>query len=159
VNPRCEHCGSRPSRRLNGLCDACNSYLKKYGKLPDEAVLIRRGVRQQVRPGRVPSIKVRVRRANRARLYGLSPSDITRMLEDQGGACPLCLRPFPRDELGEAVFVVDHSHATGIVRGLLCGPCNRALGTLGDEIDGIERALSYLRRASRRRSRRSAGVI
>lgn len=42
VKPRCSHCEDRPSRRSNGLCDACHSYRYKYGRLPDEDTLIRR---------------------------------------------------------------------------------------------------------------------
>lgn len=39
---------------------------------------------------------------------------------------------------------VDHCHQTNQVRGLLCGPCNRALGLLKDNIGNLERAIAYL---------------
>lgn len=39
----------------------------------------------------------------------------------------------------------DHCHKTGDIRGLLCSPCNRALGALGDSEEGLQRALTYLR--------------
>ena len=42
---------------------------------------------------------------------------------------------------------VDHSHVTGKVRGLLCKPCNVALGLIGDDIASVLRALRYLERA------------
>lgn len=39
---RCSHCRSRPTRRTSGLCDACDSYSRKYGVLPSLRVLNRR---------------------------------------------------------------------------------------------------------------------
>lgn len=40
----------------------------------------------------------------------------------------------------------DHDHETGKFRGWLCVKCNTGLGKLGDNIEGLERALAYLRK-------------
>ena len=42
---------------------------------------------------------------------------------------------------------LDHCHVTGGFRGWLCGTCNRALGHFGDNIEGLEKAIKYLKGA------------
>lgn len=49
---------------------------------------------------------------------------------------------------------VDHDHKTGQFRGILCSKHNNGLGFLGDNIEGLEKALDYLRNAERRTQRR-----
>lgn len=70
------------------------------------------------------------------RRYGLTPEDFDKLFEQQNGVCCLCRN--------RRVQVIDHCHATGRVRGLLCYGCNSALGILGDNVAGIKRALEYL---------------
>lgn len=62
----------------------------------------------------------RERVAALARKYGLQPADIVRMEAEAGGKCALCGR--------SAKLHVDHDHATGRVRALLCPVCNMLLG-------------------------------
>jgi len=38
----------------------------------------------------------------------------------------------------------DHCHDTMEFRGVLCRGCNRSLGQLGDNVDGIKKVLKYL---------------
>ena len=45
---------------------------------------------------------------------------------------------------------IDHDHKAGRVRGVLCFHCNTALGTLGDNVAGLERAIQYLTGADQR---------
>lgn len=42
---------------------------------------------------------------------------------------------------------VDHDHTLGTFRGWLCSNCNTGLGKLGDNVEGLERAIQYLKRA------------
>lgn len=42
---------------------------------------------------------------------------------------------------------LDHDHVTGKFRGWLCNSCNLGIGALGDSIEGVKKALTYLRRA------------
>lgn len=56
--------------------------------------------------------------------------------------CEICEKEFSnnRDRC------VDHCHESGLVRGLICQKCNRALGYFGDSEEGIYKALKYLKR-------------
>jgi hypothetical protein len=77
------------------------------------------------------------------RLYGLTPADYDRMWADQGGLCPICstaLRP------GRGGANVDHNHATGKVRAILCTPCNTALGKLREDPELFLHAVDYLKK-------------
>lgn len=68
--------------------------------------------------------------------YGLSPIEYATLLASHGNRCAICG--------GIDRLHVDHSHEDGHVRGILCGRCNPALGLLGDNIAGVEKALRYL---------------
>lgn len=81
--------------------------------------------------------------------YGLTPEEYERLLAAQGGGCACCGAKSNRS--GRRLFV-DHDHATGAVRGLLCNPCNAGIGHLGDGILGVRRALDYLERFYARRT-------
>ena len=45
----------------------------------------------------------------------------------------------------DSTRVIDHCHDTGKIRGVLCNHCNTGMGLLGDNIEGIEKALKYLK--------------
>ena len=42
-------------------------------------------------------------------------------------------------------LAVDHNHITGKIRGMLCDPCNLALGKFKDSVIILEKAISYLK--------------
>jgi hypothetical protein len=77
----------------------------------------------------------------RSRAYGLTALDYTRLHADQDGRCAICRRPA---QLGE--LVIDHHHASGQVRGLLCSSCNTGIGLLGDDADTLRTAAVYVER-------------
>lgn len=73
--------------------------------------------------------------------YGITTEEYWFIYEYQGGTCAICQRATgARKKLS-----VDHSHVTGMVRGLLCQKCNRdVLGHLRDDPAALERAVEYL---------------
>ena len=75
--------------------------------------------------------------------YGLSKDEYRALLADHGRRCGICGdRCSERDSLS-----VDHCHESGMVRGLLCNVCNRAIGLLGDSPEKLARAMAYLNRS------------
>lgn len=83
------------------------------------------------------------KRRHLERKYGITPEIWQEMYDGQGGVCALCQIPGRTGKHGK--LAVDHCHSTGRVRGLLCAPCNVAVGILGDSPERLERVLAYLR--------------
>lgn len=81
----------------------------------------------------------------RLRAYGLSVPSYLAMIEAQCGSCAICAVPL---EVGSASTHVDHCHATGRVRGVLCVRCNMGLGYFKDRTDVMAKAISYLELAN-----------
>jgi hypothetical protein len=88
--------------------------------------------------------KVRARERVLRRDYGIGVDEYDALRIAQGGRCAIC-----GDE-SDRTLAVDHDHATGQVRGLLCIRCNRAIGNLRDDPDLALRAAAYLERARER---------
>ena len=80
----------------------------------------------------------------RARLeaYGITLEDYAAMLKKQDGKCAICGARTPGS--GKKMWSIDHDHATGEVRGLLCGTCNTGLGMFKDSADNLRAAANYL---------------
>lgn len=83
------------------------------------------------------------------RVYGITVQQWIEMYDRQGGLCAICrTEGFTMKAHHQAKLNVDHCHSTGVVRGLLCHNCNRALGLLQDSPAHLQRALAYLERAT-----------
>lgn len=77
--------------------------------------------------------------ASYIRRYGMTSEDIEQLLLKQDCKCAICA-----DAIDMQTKRVDHCHETGYVRGLLCWNCNTGIGKLGDNVDGLMRAVHYL---------------
>ena len=72
--------------------------------------------------------------------YGITLDQYDEMLEKQKGVCSIC-----HEECSTGRNLsVDHCHASGRVRDLLCGNCNKALGLFRDSPELLSRAAEYL---------------
>ena len=75
--------------------------------------------------------------------FGISLAVYHEIDAAQGGVCAICQKPEPVYRH----LPVDHCHATGKIRGLLCSHCNKAIGSFGDDVSVLQRAIDYLSRA------------
>ena len=78
--------------------------------------------------------------------YGITLADYNRMLSGQDGKCAIC-RSETSGNVGQC-FAVDHDHATGYVRGLLCIKCNARLGWLEARLGSVLEYLSKYKAAT-----------
>lgn len=91
---------------------------------------------------------VELKRSNsRLRFYGITADQYAAMYERQAGLCAICDEPETMTYRGNVKQLsVDHDHATGVVRGLLCAACNFALGKFRDNPALLRAAAHYLER-------------
>jgi len=122
----CSKCGvDTPTRPGFPVCDGC---------------------KVDPRPGNA----ARDRKRN-LRAYGLTLADYDRMHAEQDGRCAICGRTDAGRHL-QAHFSVDHCHDTGVVRGLLCHPCNLGIGYLQDDPTIMRAAAAYVAAAATRKA-------
>jgi hypothetical protein len=81
------------------------------------------------------------RRMSGHRLRGIDPVLALHLLTE-AGSCAICGEPGVVG--GANGLVPDHDHRTNKIRGIVCGPDNRALGVLGDTAEALGRAYEYL---------------
>src|SRR5882757_4160317 len=107
-------------RRVNGLAPRCKACMSEY---------------RSSRPEHYRNFELQ-------RNYGITSEEYDQMYYDQNGLCLIC----SEEEPGGRLMPVDHCHATGKIRGLLCANCNRGLGIFKDDPDRLVAAAMYLLR-------------
>ena len=90
-------------------------------------------------------IKLYKRNYRLLKTYGITLEDYDVLYEKQNGVCAICGLPEITLRLQ-----VDHCHATGKIRGLLCLYCNNVIGKANDDTVILKKAIKYLE-ASRQR--------
>jgi hypothetical protein len=161
--PASEFAPSIVKRKTGGYCHACirlrwserddgarnaeqqRKIAPKY-KIAQKA----RGDKYRARVAASPDLKEKSKRNDRAsgllRRYGITLEQYNALLAAQGGLCACChSKDIGRkgSRAGLTLFV-DHAHASGLIRGLVCHKCNVGIGSLGDTAAGVQRALLYL---------------
>lgn len=72
--------------------------------------------------------------------HGVSPKQYEAMHEMQGGKCAIC----GHTNASGRKLAIDHCHATGETRSLLCSRCNCGLGQFMDSPELLAKAIDYL---------------
>jgi hypothetical protein len=88
--------------------------------------------------------------ANLKSHYGITTPERDAMGDAVDWVCVICDEPMRRVGAGDPSrkkhdAVVDHCHATGDIRGVICSTCNRGLGLLNDDPKLLIKAMEYLK--------------
>lgn len=113
----------------NGLlsyCRLCDSKARKAWELRNKEYIAKQK--------RVYNLKKR---------YGIDLEFYEYLIKKQNNKCAICENVLGTND-GHRL-AVDHCHATGKVRGLLCKICNNAIGLFRENITFLERTISYLK--------------
>lgn len=132
--------------RLRYVCDDCTK--RKSGQTrarwsqenPDS---IAASKRRWIENNRQKVTDARKRR--RYTKYQVPPGWETETLERQGGKCgnPACGATEPGGRW--KTWNIDHNHATGRARGLLCSRCNKGVGLFDDDVAKLLGMVEYIR--------------
>jgi len=76
--------------------------------------------------------------------FGLTEDAYEKMLSWSEGGCAICGERPGIEGRWHQRLAVDHNHATGAVRGLLCVNCNHGLGKFKDSKRLLRVAIAYL---------------
>jgi cell division protein FtsI/penicillin-binding protein 2 len=86
--------------------------------------------------------KIRARETFLLRKFGILIADYDALLVSQNGVCAICRKTCPSGRR----LAVDHCHDTGKVRGLLCTPCNTAIGLVKEDTLRLRALIDYIER-------------
>jgi hypothetical protein len=124
---------------LQGWCRECSSRATKMGRAKNPQKY--RDCARRWQLDHPEQFALSQRNRSLSRLYGINVEDFDLIFESQGKECAIC----GEKESGGRGWQVDHDHASGELRGILCHRCNLALGNFCDNVDVIENAVAYLK--------------
>lgn len=131
------HCGNERYLKLpskTNTCYKCKGGPKHFewnGKKVSSPDLFKLGVFQSPRTAQVIW-----------QTYGLSPTQFFKLIEKQGGICPISLETLV---IAKRRYNIDHCHSTGKIRGILSPKANIALGNFSDNPKLLQKAWLYLK--------------
>jgi hypothetical protein len=85
---------------------------------------------------------VRTKLKNRLKQHGMTLDQYDAMVVEQDGRCATCFKALE----GGSKQHLDHCHASGVVRAILCDTCNRALGYAQDDPTILRAMADYIER-------------
>jgi hypothetical protein len=152
LTPRCKPCVNKDNadshakrlaanpQRIRALATArtIKSYRKDIHKSRAYQVQKQKEARQD------PVRGLRIKARKRGGGAGLSPEQLEKLFQSQAYKCAVCETTKPQDVVGAGGWNVDHCHASGVVRFILCNHCNRGLGAFRDNPDFLRKAAKLL---------------
>lgn len=136
-------CPNHPDRkaRTRGLCGACYC-MWRYHNVPGAKVTHQKWAASNPERFRAWQVNNWLKNA-----YGITVEQFCDLVDRQQRKCANseCGVIFPDDIVaGRRLVHVDHDHATGKVRGLLCPACNIALGQVRDDPERLLGLAEYI---------------
>lgn len=163
----CSDCRRLAKPLRNGRCHACDQRERRRvrrereGRLRDAVPQLQRTHCPRGHPYDEENTRISPKghrqcracgREHQRRIHrqGVSDKRYGLQLEAQRGVCAICGRPpeetHSTSNAREPQLAVDHAHISGELRGLLCPPCNRGLGSFGDDAARLRAAAAYIDR-------------
>lgn len=152
---RCRNCQNARQREcridkrsrkglISGLaCTECGAALppRRRAVATMYCVACRRSTNDECRARRRELTDANARRVRLRVRFGISPEEYDALVALQGNLCALCREP---QKQHFQYFAIDHDHNSGAIRGLLCTPCNAAIGLLQESPSLLRRAAAYI---------------
>lgn len=134
-----EEASSRNSKRgYNYYCKKCHSQKNtEYARAHREQLTNYQRAYREKNRDRVRAYYLR----HRLKRFGITAEQYAVFLEKQEFACAICRMKF------EKALCVDHDHASGRVRGLLCSQCNLVVGNSKEDRRVLLSAINYIARS------------
>lgn len=157
----CRKCGSTLRYVSNNNCIACKHRYDASPECAEKYAVRKQSAKYKLYHQNYRQSENGVLSKKRWRLksYGLTLEAFNHLLSTQKNQCAICETEFSHTENAH----IDHDHKTRNTRGLLCGPCNRAIGLLKDDPRRCNNAAEYLykyatRRSHQEKDRQSASI-
>lgn len=123
------HCDKSRKDGLTSRCKLCaNKHVSQFYKNNKESENHR-------------AYKLRLKRD-----FGITLEQKEKMFAEQGSRCAACRSKDPNSKY--KTWHVDHDHKTEKIRGILCHPCNVALGCVEDSVSNLVSLIEYLNRTT-----------
>lgn len=156
---KCSRCKKlKPISGFNKMshnCIDCNKYRQKYYWSNRKKVLVRQRkyyfknhtkMRKKWKQYYKKNYE-KVKNADLKRIFNITLDDYKKILADQKNKCTICgKQPNGRSDNNNTMtsLHIDHCHASGKIRGLLCRNCNMLLGNAMDDSQILIKAIEYL---------------
>jgi hypothetical protein len=86
------------------------------------------------------TMAVQQRHERQLKRWNITEEQWQAVMDAQGGRCAGCNKRFASNRLP----CVDHDHVDGLWRGILCTPCNYAIGERHDNVEWFTNIADYL---------------